>query len=89
MDLDFTAAAREDDLVKTVDYEHVYRVVQDIVLKNRFSLIERLAYLIAHRVLQAYPIILQIEVTVRKTNPPVGGPSDCAEVAYRSERRSG
>ena len=88
MDMDFTAAARTDDLTETVDYEHVYGVVQDVVLNNRFSLIERLAYLIAQKVLKAYPVIFQIEVTVRKKNPPVGGPSDSAEAVYRSATRS-
>ena len=88
MDLDFSAAAEADDLARTVDYERVYSVVQDAVLNNRFSLIERLAYLIAQKILRVYPIVVQIEVTVRKTNPPIGGPSDCAEAVYRSEKRS-
>ena len=86
MDLDFEEAAREDDLNKTVDYELVYRLVQELVTNNRFYLIERLAYLIAQKVLEVYDFVEAIEVTVRKPNPPVGGTSDSAEAVYRTRR---
>ena len=86
MDLDFTEAAIKDDLSGTVDYERIYRIVQQVVVHNRFYLIERLAYLIAGEVLEAYPAIQSIEVTVRKPNPPVGGTADRAEVVYRTAR---
>lgn len=83
MDLDFEDAARHDDLAQTVDYERVYRLVHGIVTENRFYLIERLAYLIAHAVVEAYPHVVAVEVTVRKPNPPVGGTADRAEAVYR------
>jgi dihydroneopterin aldolase len=83
MDVDFEDAARQDDLARTVDYERIYRLVHEIVTQNRFYLIERLAYLIAHAVAEAYPGVVHIEVTVRKPNPPVGGTADRAEVVYR------
>ena len=83
IDLDFETAAREDDLSATVDYEKVYRLVREIVTRNRFYLIERLAYLIAHAVVEVYPAVEAVEVTVRKPNPPVGGTADRAETVYR------
>ena len=84
-DLDFEAAARSDDLDQTVNYEQVYDIVEELVTQNNFYLIEKLAYLIAHRVLEVYPDVAAIEVTVRKPNPPVGGPCDRAEAVYRYE----
>jgi dihydroneopterin aldolase len=87
MDLDFEEAAREDALEKTVDYEMVYQLVHDIVVRNRFYLIERLAYLIGQRVLEVVPVVQGVEVTVRKPNPPVGGTSDRAEAVYRATRQ--
>jgi dihydroneopterin aldolase len=84
-DLDFEAAARADNLDKTVNYEQVYDIVEELVTQNNFYLIEKLAYLIAHRVLEVYPDVAAIEVTVRKPNPPVGGPCDRAEAVYRYE----
>ena len=86
MDLNFEEAAQEDNLTKTVDYDLVFRLVQEIVTNNRFYLIERLAYLIAHKVLEVYDYVEAAEVTVRKPNPPVGGTCDAAEAVYRVAR---
>lgn len=86
MDFDVRDAAREDELNKTVDYERVYEIVREQVTQRKHYLIERLAYLISEAVLEAFDRIEAIEVTVRKINPPVGGPSDRAEVTYRETR---
>ena len=86
MDVDFVDAARTDDLSKTVDYESIYRLVQDLVTRNRFYLIEKLAYLITVEILDRYPIVQAVEVTVRKPNPPVGGTCDRAEATFRRRR---
>ncbi len=86
MEIRFDDAASTDDLSKTVDYERVYRAVHDTITRNRFYLIERLAYLIARRVLSESEHLVSVEVRVRKANPPVGGPCDFAEAVYRSNR---
>lgn len=86
MDLDFSEAAQRDDLSKTVDYERIYRMVQEIVTRNNFYLIERLAYLIARTVLETHEAVQYVEVTVRKPNPPVGGTADRAEAIFRARR---
>ncbi len=82
-DLNFERAAQTDDLSLTVDYERVYQLVNELVTKNNFYLIEKLAYLIAHRVAEEYPHLESVEVVVRKPNPPVGGACDRAEAVYR------
>jgi 7,8-dihydroneopterin aldolase/epimerase/oxygenase len=86
MTLDLDDAAVNDDLDATVDYERVYNLVRRIVTDNRFYLIERLAYLIADEVLATFLPVTEVEVTVRKPNPPVGGTADRAEVTYRRLR---
>lgn len=86
MGIDIREAATEDDLSKTVDYERVYEIVREQVTQRKHYLIERIAYLIAEAVLDVFERIEAIEVTVRKVNPPVGGPSDRAEVTYRATR---
>ena len=78
--LDVRAAAETDDLSQTVDYERVYALVREVVPGNSSYLIERLAWRIATAVGAAYPAVAEVEVTVRKPNPPVGGPCDRAEV---------
>ena len=82
VELDFEEAALHDDLTRTVNYEKVYEFVQTLVTENNFFLIEKLAYRIAHQVLDTYPSVEGVEVTVRKPNPPVGGPCDRAEATY-------
>ncbi len=86
MDLNFEEAAATDDLAFTVDYERIYSLIRDTVIENTFYLIERLAFLIAQRILEASSVVREVEVTVRKPNPPVGGPCDCAEATYRGKR---
>jgi len=80
--IDFEQAALHDDLTRTVNYEQVYEFVRKLVTENKFYLIEKLAYRIAQAVLDAYPDVEDVEVTVRKPNPPVGGPCDRAEATY-------
>ena len=86
MDLDVTAAAEADDLSQTVDYERVYQLVREAVMGQKYYLIERIAHGIALAVLEAEARVELVEVTVRKPNPPVGGPCDRAEVVYRAAR---
>jgi len=86
MDLSVDVAATEDDLTQTVDYERVYTFIKEVVLGNKFYLIETIAYTIAHEVLNHYPKVMRVAVTVRKPNPPVGGPCDRADVTYRLSR---
>ncbi|MCS7082958.1 MAG: dihydroneopterin aldolase [Bacteroidetes bacterium] len=86
VELDISRAAETDALSHTVDYERLYGFVRQVVLENRFFLLERLAYRIAHAVLEEFPQALSVEVRVRKPNPPVGGVCDYAEVIYRCPR---
>lgn len=80
MTLDVTEAAEKDDLSTTVDYERVYALVREVVAGRPAYLIERIAWLIAGAVRDAFPAVERVAVTVRKPNPPVGGPCDRAEV---------
>lgn len=82
VEFDFADAAIHDDLTRTVNYEAVYEFVRKLVTENNFYLIEKLAYRIAQEVLDTYPEVEAVEVTVRKPNPPVGGPCDRAEATY-------
>ena len=83
MTLDIGPAAETDDLSETIDYERVYALVREVVTGNSSYLIERVAWRIADAVAGAYPALDAVDVTVRKPNPPVGGPCDRAEVTVR------
>ncbi|MEM1271249.1 MAG: dihydroneopterin aldolase [Bacteroidota bacterium] len=86
MEFDFAEAGQTDALEHTVDYEQVYRLVEDVVRGNKFYLIEKLAYVISTAILKAFDLVDAVEVTIRKHNPPVGGTLDRTEAVYRVER---
>jgi dihydroneopterin aldolase len=72
MILDITQAATTDHLSDAVDYRRVYRQIQDIVLKQRFYLIETLSLRVATTILENFPIA-EVTVRVRKPVAPLGG----------------
>lgn len=65
-------SAEHDDLSKTVDYVVVFDVVQE-EMAIRSKLIESVARRIALRLAEAYPWVIQWEVSLTKFNPPVNG----------------
>ena len=79
---DLSEAGHTDDLGKSVDYGRLYDEVAQVVTGPSRNLLESLAEEIASRVL-GIEGCSAVTVTVRKINPPVGGPCDCAEVEVR------
>ena len=86
MDLCFIEAAKNDDLLKTADYELAYRIVEEVMTQNRWKLIERIAYHVGQLVLERCTVVERVEVAVRKLNPPVGGACGASEAIYRATR---
>lgn len=77
--LDVSAAAKEDELSGTVDYERVYQVISEIMnLKAR--LLEHLAGQVIDELKKEFPKVQKIQVTVNKHNPPIKGLCEVASV---------
>lgn len=72
LSIDLSAAAVSDDLRATVDYGLLARRIVDIGTAQRVNLIERLAGLIAERLLAEFPA-REVCVRVRKLTPPLEG----------------
>ena len=83
---DTRAAARSDDLGKTVDYRGVYEIAREVLEETTSELIETLAGEIAGRVLAAHPAVEEIVVRVRKPDVDLGGPLEYAGVEIRRRR---
>lgn len=83
---DFSEAAKEDNLDKTVDYYEVYSFLSKVALNQKFYLIEALALEIADRLLLNFNRINKVSVRVRKNNPPLGGVADCVEAEVIKEK---
>ncbi len=84
LDCDIRAAAMEDDLTKTINYQSVYLLIQK-ELKKSSLLLEHIAYRIIKEIQHQFPQINHIEVKIRKLNPPMGGKIDAVSVTLSSE----
>ena len=86
MQLSLAKACNSDELHDTVNYEKIYKTVNDCVSKDKFYLIEALANSIAKDILINYPIN-SILVRVRKPHAPVKGVLDTVEVELKRTKQ--
>ncbi|MEE9429418.1 MAG: dihydroneopterin aldolase [Melioribacteraceae bacterium] len=70
---DFSDAAKNDDLSKTINYAEVYKYIDKVIHEKNYYLIETLATIIADNLLKHYPELEKVNVKVRKNNVPLGG----------------
>ena len=87
LQLDLAPAGRSDDLARTVDYGRVFEIARAVVEDRTFHLLETLAETIASEVLDAYPLVDEIVVRIRKPKVKLSGRLDYAGVEIR--RRGG
>ncbi|MCD8205327.1 MAG: 2-amino-4-hydroxy-6-hydroxymethyldihydropteridine diphosphokinase [Clostridia bacterium] len=71
MDFDFYAAAKGDDVKKTINYADVADLLERTVSTECFNLIETLAYECALRVTENFDGVRGVMVTVSKPHAPV------------------
>ena len=86
LSFDFTDAAKNDNITKTIDYSTVYKKIKAALTLKKYFLIEAVAYEIAHDLLQDFPVLDKVAINVRKRNPPVDGICDYAEADYATTR---
>ncbi|MDE6690421.1 MAG: 2-amino-4-hydroxy-6-hydroxymethyldihydropteridine diphosphokinase [Clostridia bacterium] len=88
IDCDTYVAAVSDDVSMTVNYAEVCKAVTDYCVANTFGLIETLAYKTAFLLVEKFPLIKAVEVTVHKPKAPVGLPFDDISVTANVERNT-
>jgi len=84
---DLEPAARSDDLKDAIDYAGVTMLALETFRANRFNLLEAAASKVIDTVLEAFPTVEAMEITVRKLSPPIAAP--LAAVGVMMERRRG
>lgn len=82
---DFSKAAEEDDLSGTINYESVYNLVKHEMLHPK-KLLESIGQKIIMAVMDEFPRVQEVEVSVSKFNPPIGGVCAKAKVTLNSTR---
>lgn len=82
---DFSAAAREDSVEGTVNYETLYQLIKEEMAVSA-RLLEHLAYRINERILQKLPQVEAVTVSISKFNPPIGGVCQRSRVTLEGKR---
>lgn len=82
---DATAAILKDDLNGTVNYAQVTDVVKQ-QMQIRSALLEHVAGRIAGSILNLFPAVDSVTITVSKVNPPVGTSCDAARFTLTVDR---
>ncbi|RDV84257.1 2-amino-4-hydroxy-6-hydroxymethyldihydropteridine diphosphokinase [Ammonifex thiophilus] len=71
--LDLRPAGEKDELHLTVNYQEAYRVVEEVVSRRSFLLLEALAEAVAERLLSFFPLLRRVRVRVEKPGAPLPG----------------
>lgn len=82
---DLADAAEHDDLKETINYEALYRLIRH-EMSEPTKLLEHLGKRIIDVVFLHFPSVYEIEVSVSKYNPPVGGICHRATVSLIEKR---
>jgi dihydroneopterin aldolase len=85
VETDFTAAAQNDELSGTVNYETLYALVK-AEMEEPSKLLETVAEKIINDVLRELPHVVRVEITIAKINPPIGGKCKRASVQVTKQR---
>jgi dihydroneopterin aldolase len=85
VETDFSLAATTDELVGTVNYEQLFKVVKD-EMEQPSKLLETVAEKVAKDVLEIFPNVISVEFRISKLNPPIGGKCKKATVSLLKRR---
>jgi dihydroneopterin aldolase len=87
LDIDLVNAAKSDKLADTVSYDAVVNVVSRTFTGKRYRLVEAAAGAVADAILQNFPRIDKVGITVRKPHAPVAAVfTDVGVTLIRSRR---
>ncbi len=82
---DLTNPSKSDKLSETVDYVHLNNIVKD-EMATRSNLLEHVAQRISDRILSEISAVTEVEVSVSKINPPIGGDVESVSVVLNRQR---
>ncbi|MGC9150668.1 MAG: dihydroneopterin aldolase [Microbacter sp.] len=84
LELSFGDAALTDQLADTLNYEQVYEVVKEEMMRPS-NLLEHVVERIGNRILLTFPAVQSVETKVSKCHPAMGG--DIGLVSVVDEKR--
>jgi dihydroneopterin aldolase len=89
LDIDLTGASRSDKLADTVGYDQVVDVASRAFCARRYRLIEAVAGAVAEAVLERFPTVMNVRVTVHKPHAPIAATfADVGVTISRARRKN-
>jgi 7,8-dihydroneopterin aldolase/epimerase/oxygenase len=88
LDIDLAEASRTDKLKHTVSYDLLVKTASEAFCARRYRLVEAAAGAVADAVLDRYPPIRSIRITVRKPHAPIAATFDDVGVIITRGRRA-
>jgi dihydroneopterin aldolase len=79
-------SAHTDDLIDTVDYVHLNKIVKQ-EMAIRAKLLEQVAKRIIDRIFKEIKLVDKAKVSVSKINPPIGGNVALVSVILKKSRK--
>lgn len=73
LELDLSEAGKSDDMTKSIDYGHVYKIAQEVVEGETKRLVEAVAESLSHELFKNLPLLEACTVKVIKPDPPIPG----------------
>ena len=87
LDIELAAASRSDKLVDTVGYDQVVELASRVFCARRYRLIEAAAAAVAEAMLERFPKVTAVRVTVHKPHAPIAAAfADLGVTVERSRR---
>ena len=83
---ELATAAKSDSLADTVDYSEVAKLVHQVITGSSVNLIEKLAGDIGNLILNKFPKVDSVEITVHKPKAPIPVAFGDVAVTIKSER---
>jgi dihydroneopterin aldolase len=87
LDIDLTAASRTDKLAHTVGYDQVVDVASRAFCARRYRLVEAAAGAVADAILDRFPQVASVRVTVYKPHAPIAATFDDVGVSIIRARQ--
>jgi 7,8-dihydroneopterin aldolase/epimerase/oxygenase len=87
LDIDLAEASRTDTLKHTVSYDLLVKTASQAFCARRYRLVEAAAGAVASAVLDRYPQVRNVRVTVRKPHAPIAATFDDVGVIVTRARR--
>lgn len=79
-------ACQMDSIDDTVSYARVVKVIRNAFCENKYDLIEKAAQVVADAVLEEFPDIFKVDITLKKPEAPIKAEFDYVAVTISRER---